>query len=722
MTSTALAPINVETVVAWARIGWKFIPIREHAGKPVFPDNWTDANRSPVTSNEATLRAWCADPTVKRLAIPTGALSGIDALDLDEKGGKSGSATLAKLGHTIPEGALRWRTRSGGEHVIFLHTGPTPTDAGKLGEGIDRRGDGGCVFFWPAHGYAVTPGAIAPPPAWFTAASKPASDKPVPDRVGLTDEQLQQLIVRIPPETVNGYQEWVQLGMALFHETDGSDYGKALFNWVSQQPAARQGIDEHGKPCDKYDARSIDRKWRSFGGDANPITIRSYLKHAPDIAGKAGALQAAFDMLAKTMANPAPLPPGVSATQTPAGNATGTPTWQPPAFVPPGNVAFERFAKALQSGDQINVDIASERAEIIEGIIAEGTQGTIYGAPGTAKTFASITMGFCIAEGIRFLGQEVAQGDIVYVAAEAARTVRDRMRAYRKETGRALARFHLLPQRVNMMDPAEIDGLVMLIEHKAKEIGRPIKLAIVDTVARSMPGGNENSSEDMGRLVAAADQINERTGAAVLFVHHAGKDESRGARGSNALLGAVDTELAMSKDESGKVYTLLVSKQRDLPTERMSWAFKLKPVHLGTNQWGKPTGSAVVVPLGEQEARQERAASKPITGTNQKLVMQAVRDAIQARNRPFVTPDEVRAEFNRRTGHMTTKQQSDAFRPAISALVASRYVDQITNPVGETWIAFRFADTSHEAALASLAASQTPIESAPDSGTSGNPE
>jgi hypothetical protein len=54
---------------------------------------------------------------------------------------------------------------------------------------------------------------------------------------------------------------------------------------------------------------------------------------------------------------------------------------------------------------------------------------------------------------------------------------------------------------------------------------------------------------------------------------------------------------------------------------------------------------------------------------------------------------------------MTAKQRTDAFRPALSALVASRHIDQQSNAKGETWIALRFAPT---AALDALAAAVDP--------------
>jgi hypothetical protein len=65
----------------------------------------------------------------------------------------------------------------------------------------------------------------------------------------------------------------------------------------------------------------------------------------------------------------------------------------------------------------------------------------------------------------------------------------------------------------------------------------------------------------MGLFVAACDEIKALTGGALLAVHHAGKDANRGARGSTALLGAVDTSLMVGKSED--IVTLRTEKMKD---------------------------------------------------------------------------------------------------------------------------------------------------------------
>jgi RecA-family ATPase len=91
-------------------------------------------------------------------------------------------------------------------------------------------------------------------------------------------------------------------------------------------------------------------------------------------------------------------------------------------------------------------------------------------------------------------------------------------------------------------------------------------LVIIDTFARAIPGGNENDALDVGIAVAGADRIRAETGAAVGFVHHAGKDPTKGARSSSALRAATDTEIKIEGITGTRTAT--VTKQRDLESGR----------------------------------------------------------------------------------------------------------------------------------------------------------
>jgi hypothetical protein len=75
-----------------------------------------------------------------------------------------------------------------------------------------------------------------------------------------------------------------------------------------------------------------------------------------------------------------------------------------------------------------------------------------------------------------------------------------------------------------------------------------------------MVGGDENAAKDVGRFIAAVDELRNSCGAASLTVHHTGKDGDD-ERGSSALRGAADAMLALKPDGAGA--KLECVKQKD---------------------------------------------------------------------------------------------------------------------------------------------------------------
>lgn len=70
-------------------------------------------------------------------------------------------------------------TRSGGKHFLFAPNDKVKCSAGKLCRGVDTRGHGGYVIWWPAHGFEVLHrDVLAPVPAWVVDALNPAP-KPI---------------------------------------------------------------------------------------------------------------------------------------------------------------------------------------------------------------------------------------------------------------------------------------------------------------------------------------------------------------------------------------------------------------------------------------------------------------------------------------------------------------------------------------------------------------
>lgn len=103
-------------------------------------------------------------------------------------------------------------------------------------------------------------------------------------------------------------------------------------------------------------------------------------------------------------------------------------------------------------------------------------------------------------------------------------------------------------------------------------------MIVLDTLSRTMTG-DENSPADMAAYVAGCDSLREKTGAAVVVLHHEGKDASRGPMGHTKLRGALDTSVRVHRDNAGNVRVEIVD-QRNGPAD-LSLLFSIEAVGRG---------------------------------------------------------------------------------------------------------------------------------------------
>ncbi|MBX3704610.1 MAG: AAA family ATPase [Steroidobacteraceae bacterium] len=204
----------------------------------------------------------------------------------------------------------------------------------------------------------------------------------------------------------------------------------------------------------------------------------------------------------------------------------------------------------------------------------------IWGASGSGKTFAALDMAGAIVRGLPWAGRRTCRGAVAYIAAEGH--MRDRIDAYLQHNGLTaddLTDLRVLDSAVNLLDPdADIGDLIASLRVLAIEVGG-LAAVIVDTLNRVMPGGDENSSEDMGLVIAAAKLIEREFGCTVIFIHHSGKDESKGSRGHSSLKAATDAEVSVRRD--GDVRTVTAEKVRDGEDGEVLMTFRLGVVDLG---------------------------------------------------------------------------------------------------------------------------------------------
>lgn len=258
---------------------------------------------------------------------------------------------------------------------------------------------------------------------------------------------------------------------------------------------------------------------------------------------------------------------------------------------------------------------------IVDGLLREQDIGVLFGAPGCGKSFVAIALALALASGEPWLGREVAgPAPVLYIAGEGAYGIGKRVLAWAGGTIPARSpvweNWRQLTALVPLLDTEAFPALLRSVEQLAEEQVRP-RLIIVDTLARAMTGGDENSAKDMGLFVHRCGELRERTGAAVLLVHHSGK--AGGAeRGSSALRGACDVMMALEKDDAGDV-TLTVTKTKDdRPPDPID--VELRRVVLGEDAAGKPISSL------RADRRDPNAPKAGDYGAAPMLVLKVLRD------------------------------------------------------------------------------------------------
>ncbi|WP_135470515.1 bifunctional DNA primase/polymerase [Crenalkalicoccus roseus] len=144
-------------------------------GAPVFP---CDAQKRPLTprgfkdatTDPAEIRRTFAHPAAAMIGMPTGAASGVIAIDVDTKDGRQGRAWLDANSHRLPQTRTHY-TINGGLHLVFRWPGRTVRNsAGRIAPGVDVRGDGGYIIVPPSPGYSIADDApVADLPDWLLA-------------------------------------------------------------------------------------------------------------------------------------------------------------------------------------------------------------------------------------------------------------------------------------------------------------------------------------------------------------------------------------------------------------------------------------------------------------------------------------------------------------------------------------------------------------------------
>jgi hypothetical protein len=258
---------------------------------------------------------------------------------------------------------------------------------------------------------------------------------------------------------------------------------------------------------------------------------------------------------------------------------------------------------------------------IVKGLLARGETSAWIAPPGGMKSALMAELSVCAANQLPWHGRKVDDCfSVVYFALERSDLVQRRLAAHcerLKLTAEDMAEMPIAvcSSTIDLTSSTCVPDVKATLRSIMHEHGTPASLLIFDTFAKLIAAGgkDENSAKDQGAVFANIQRIKDEAGSPhVALIGHTGKDESRGARGSNAILGDVDVMVEISGRE---IKTATVTKANDMPEGEL-FSFKSEVHDFGTDEDGDPI-TVNIVSSEEVSAQSDQKFGGPKLTANQ---------------------------------------------------------------------------------------------------------
>jgi putative DNA primase/helicase len=258
---------------------------------------------------------------------------------------------------------------------------------------------------------------------------------------------------------------------------------------------------------------------------------------------------------------------------------------------------------------------------MVRGVLPLEGLAALYGPSGSGKSFLVLDIAASIAGGDDdWFGRRVTQCPVIYCALEGEGGMGKRVKAWGQHHRKPLAdTMRFVTQSFDLLNPSDVGDLAKAVH----AVGGKGGLVILDTLNRAAPGADENSSVDMGNIIAAAKQLQNLTGGLVLLVHHTGKDATKGLRGHSSLYAALDGAIEVNKTDTRREWSVAKSKDDETGTVH---AFKLEIVPLGFDEEGEEVTSCVAV---ADDSREVVRGVKLPRGGNQKIALDVLAEPLR---------------------------------------------------------------------------------------------
>lgn len=257
--------------------------------------------------------------------------------------------------------------------------------------------------------------------------------------------------------------------------------------------------------------------------------------------------------------------------------------------------------------------------------VPDNAIGTIFGAPGTFKSFIAMDLALHVGHGLPWLGRKTLARPVVYLAGEGGAGLSPRFQSWHeaRRLDHRKAQVHVVPVTLELSTESRT------VVRKAQALGVSPGLVIIDTLSSSF-GGDENAAAEVAAFLRTLGrEFRDLWSCTVLLVHHSGHAATERPRGSSAFVANLDFVFGVHRDEREMLATMSCFKLKD--GERFDDAvFSLTKHELGTDIDGDPVTSLVARHLtdADEVAMAQQAEQSAGRGGRTQLLLNLVQNGM----------------------------------------------------------------------------------------------
>jgi hypothetical protein len=274
-----------------------------------------------------------------------------------------------------------------------------------------------------------------------------------------------------------------------------------------------------------------------------------------------------------------------------------------------------------------------EKRSILKGIIARGESSAWIAPPGAGKSALLTEISVHCAAKIDWRGHKAKEAcGVVILALERGDLFKRRLRVYNQRDGLQGLPIAVADAVIDLLNPGCVGLIVATVHEAEQQFGVGVGLIVIDTYAKGIAanGGDEDKARDQNRAAANLRNVHARLDVHIALVGHTGKDETRGARGSNAHVGDVDVMVQISGDGT-KVAEVI--KGNDQP-ERTLTQFRLEAFELGRDEDDDPITTSIVSTEAVEGSISKNRPPKKGPNDRQRLALAALAATILNHGKP----------------------------------------------------------------------------------------